>query len=375
METVHTIKGKDKDGYLLSLDKALDALTQQLEREKIVTQSPSLRAFGDEHKWDWERLPGYDATYQTLARFVRRVQEEYRWFDWQLFPQTPHKNRGYFDEVGVSAASGLPWLFNFTTLHRLKNDAATLLARMPHYESTAQDLSTMLLEDYVAVGDIATKAEELHRSAMRRSFLEHLQKATLLGWEATDFSLKPVARKVIALGGETLWNIAYLQYDPASSMFEIYIIDAWQDIREPQITESEPGRGSISQDLVRSFKFGKDNAAWYILKTLDEKFPSLHPVHVTRALIGPFETKYLTKPEGIKPLPVTADILAHDPQAGLLRFSRQYAYAPNHNDRDGVTRQVVYREHWADEFIVCPTRYAPKVSASVLGTHVRIIPM
>ena len=153
------------------------------------------------------------------------------------------------------------------------------------------------------------------------------------------------------------------------------MIDAWQDIRDPQITETEPGRGKISRELERSFTFGRDNVAWYILKTLDERFQGLHPVHVTRALIGPFETRYLTKPGSIKRLPVTDDILAHDPHAGLLRFSRQYAYAPNHEEHKETVRQVIHREPWADEFIVSPTRYAPKVSASVLGTNVRIIEM
>ena len=74
-------------------------------------------------------------------------------------------------------------------------------------------------------------------------------------------------------------------------------------------------------------------------------------------------------------LQATKEIVAENSNAGLLRFSRQYSYAPNHEPFGEDLKQIIYKEDWRDEIIVCPARYLSKVSHSVLGTNVRIFGM
>jgi len=206
---------------------------------------------------------------------------------------------------------------------------------------------------------------------MKRSFLEQLQDTELLGWQSTGHSFLR-AEKVRPLGGEELWNLSLIRYDLASSMFQLYVMDIWQDLRDKQITEEKNGEIKVSSQLQQALRFGKDNAAWYILKEIDQQFKSLHPVHVSRALVGPFENKYLTKPDS-PPLSITRELLAEDQNVGLFRFSRQYSYAPNHETHGKELRQIIHRDDWRDEFIICPARYSSRVGKSVLGTNVKIL--
>jgi len=188
--------------------------------------------------------------------------------------------------------------------------------------------------------------------------------------------MKPEARLVQRLGGEDLWNITFINYSPASSHFHLYVIDVWQDIREPQITLHEDNKtGIVSLPLSETLHFADENAAWYILETIDTRFRSLHPVHVSRAIIGPYENKYRVKPETVPALDIARTLIAEDPTTNILRFARQYAYAPNHRTVDEELRQIVAKENWRDEMIVCKGAYAPRVSQALLGRNVRIIEM
>ncbi len=366
----HTIEGKEKNAYLRQLDFYLDTLIKDLAIENDVVNTPIIRDFGESHNWNWTRLPKNPGTYKAIAQLIQRVRKEYSWFDWKTF-EDPSKNFGYFEQLNISPGSGLPWVFDFVELHRLKKEASKLLDKTRSYADIAKDLETVLLEDNVEVSEVTEMAQKMHKEAMKISFLEKLKDSELLRWESTEHSLPPIATKVIPLGGEDLWNIKFISYSPSKSLFSVYVIDLWQDNREPQITESE-GVGNISQELSSSLRFSEDNSVWYVLKKIDETFKSLHPVHASRAILGPFESKYLTKPTNLKMLQTTKEILEENKNFGLLRLSVQYAFAPNHESKEEI-RQVIYREDWCDEFIVCPARYSSRISSSVLGTRVRIL--
>ncbi len=367
----HIIEGEEKNTYLRQLDFYLDTLIKDLTIEKDVVNTPIIRDFGESHNWDWTRLPKNPGTYKAIAQLLQRIRKEYSWFDWKTFSEDSSKNFGYFEQLNISSELGLPWVFDFVELHRLKKEASKLLGKARSYADIAKDLETILLGDNVEFSEVTERTQKIHKEAMKISFLEKLKDSELLGWESTEHSLQPITTKVIPLGGEELWNIKFISYSPSKSLFSVYVIDLWQDNREPQITESD-GLGSVSQELAASLKFSEDNSVWYVLKKIDETFKSLHPVHASRAVIGPFENKYLTKPTSLKVLQTTKEILEENQNFSLLRLSVQYAFAPNHESKEEI-RQIIYREDWCDEFIVCPARYSSKVSSSVLGTRVRIL--
>lgn len=371
---VHTISGEEQHRYTTQLDSFLEVLVTGLTstHERVS----GLKQFGEQHRWNWNRAPLQQKTYQALAKLVQKVRENYQWFQWRTNSVDPQENRGYFNKIEISAESGLPWLFQIMELHRVQRDAPQLLEQLPLYPQAAAALQELILTDHTPLPEVKAAAEKNHRQALQRNYVEQLQQFPLLGWDSSGFSLEPQAAKVIALGVEDLWSISLIRYSPGSGLFHAYVIDTWQDLVEPQITEvpgTEPGlvsAGLVSADLQKTLKFHEDNAAWYILKTIDQKFNSLHPVHVSRAVIGPFENKYLT--EKGKTLPITSEMIRQDSTAGLLRFNRQYAYAPNNLVVDDIPRQIIHQENWNDEIIVCPGAYSSLVSQSVLGTDVRI---
>ncbi len=370
-EEESTLTGEAKSAYLRRLDLALGVLAKELSCTPQISQK--LKDFGDKEGWDWSRIPAKN-TYGLITQQVQRIQEEYRWFDWNYNAEDPSKNRGYFTEVNISTQYGLPWFLNFTTLHRLRKEAPELLKRIPACSELAKQLKDTLLEDVLETEAVPDKTKKLHQQAMKRNFLEQLKDAELLGWESSKYCLTPKVTKLVSLGVEELWNLTFARYSPATGMFQAYAIDLWQDMRDKQIKETENGT-VISPLLDRALDFSKDNAAWYVIQEIDDRFDSLHPVHVSKCLIGPFENRYLTYPQDIEPLPITTELLKEDSDAALLRFSRQYSYAPNSQETDGKVRQIIYREDWRDEVIVCPAAYAPRVASSVLGTNVRIFEM
>ncbi len=371
----HSLYKDEMANYLYRLDSALKTLAEGLVTQENKHQEGLLRAFGEDKQWDWTRLPKNEQIYPTIAKLVERIRKEYQWFAWQEFPDDSKNNQGYFEQLNINTESGLPWMYDFMQLHRLKREATAMLLEIPGFEESAYNLRTLLTSDTEDISRVKEKAAELHKKAMNRNFLEQLHEAELLGWELGKYSLPPQATRLLKLGVEELWNLHFIQYSPGSSMFEMYMIDTWQDVREPQIQEGDYGKGMVSAELQSALKFSPNNAAWFILRSIDEKFPGLHPVHVSRALVGPFENRYLTRPDEIPTLPVTRELLKENPDAGLLRFSRQYSYAPNHVEENEELRQVIHRENWSDEIIVCPGRYSSTVAKSVLGTQVRVFEM
>lgn len=367
----YPLDGEEKERYLCQLDRYLSCLVRNLAIERNdVQHMAALTNFGNRHEWNWSRLPKQGDTYRTLSGLVDMVRNEYKWFSNIISSKNPSENRGYFDEITINPSSGLPWPFDFIALRNIKKDSDKLLGSMQSYEDLSQKLYELLTEDYVEIPKVAEAARKIQADAMRRNYLEHIETANLLGWESTGYSLDPNARKVLQLGAETLWNISCIRFSLSSGLFHAYVIDAWQDNLCAPVIDQD---GRVSRQLYDALKFADDNAAWFMLKKLDEGFEGLHPVHVSRALIGPFETKYLTSAEDIKMLKCTPKLLKKDDCTGLLRFSRQYAYAPNHKvDSEGKIRQILYQDNWSDEVIVCPTQYAGLVSGSVLGTNIRI---
>ncbi len=368
----YEVEGKEKSQYLHRLDISLHGLSRGLFHEKDKERGLDIVNFGRDHNWDLTRLPTKEHVYASLAHLVERVRQEYHWFNYNYFEHDPSMNFGYFDKSTISAESGLPWAFDFIELHSLKKDSTELLARHTSYETHAEYLYNLLRKDEVEPKNVLGKVEEIHKQSMKRSFLERLNKHELLGWDSQKHSLPPRAKKVMSMPGEDLWNLEFITYSPASSQFQVYVMDLWQDTEEPQITEVA-GHVKVSDQLVNSLRFGEDNAAWFIIQSIDEKFRSLHPVQVSRGLVGPFENKYLTNPNGIKVLDITKDLLAEDQESSLLRFSRQYSYAPNHEVKGKEIRQVLHIENWSDEFIVCDKKNASRVSSSILGTNVKVI--
>lgn len=369
----HTIEGKEKSIFLFDLDNALSVLAKNLSYETDAQHIASLIAFGKKENWDWQRLARPANTYRTFAELVEMARQAYKWFDAVIDTADCSKNRSYFDSISISAESGLPWVYDFIDLQRLQSEADKILSSTPSYSDNVDKLQRLLLEDYVELCDVESEAGKIHASALKRSFLEQLKAAQLLGFEAGGYSLAPQAKKILSLGGEELWSIVCIRYSMSSSLFQAYVLDVWQDIREPQISE-DGETAVVSPALASTLRFGDENAAWFMLKTIDDRFKSLHPVHVSRALIGPFENKYRNHPLA-KRLDVATKLLAEDENFCLLRFSRQYSYAPNHIGDGDRCRQVIHQDDWRDEMLVCPAKYSSRVSKSVLGTNVRIFEM
>ncbi len=358
------IEGREKDSYLSSLDNALQVLVLNLKSVKNGYVDDALRRFGDKNKWNWQRLPREMNVNARLADMVQTVRENYAWLGDSISENETLNNRAYFDAVELSTESGLPWIYSFMQLHKLQKGANDALAGLPGYEKLASDLREVLLEDKVPIGDVAGSADRIHRNALKRNYLEQLAVANLLNWEAGEKS-RPLVVKIADQGSESLWSISYIRFSPATGTFHCYIIDAWQDILNPLIFEDE-----ISPRLDASLQFGEGVPAFYMLASLDHQFSSLHPVHVSRGIIGPFESKYIGEQGRL--LGITAELLEQDPNAMLLRFKRQYALAPNHQETSDGLRQIIYRQDWNDEVIVAPAQYASRVAHSLEGTSVRI---
>ena len=368
----HRLVGDEKKRYLQQLDTALDVLSKNLVKEK-EEYSDELKKFGEEHKWEWGRLPRRQRAYGSLSNMVRLVRDEYRWFDW-LTGTNPEKNRGFFEEISIHPENGLPWAHDFIALHNQQRNAVEKLKQTPAYDQLATEARSILLTDEIDTDQVASRIDALHKKAMNRGFFEQLKEAKLLGWKTDEYSLAPQARLVLSLGAEKLWNISFMRYDRGASEHHLYSIDLWQDTREPQIEERVDNSGIVSKELAEMLKFARGNTAHYMIGRIDDAFKSLHPVHVTRALIGPFENRYMTTP--VNPtLPITPELLALDHNIGLMRFSRQYSYAPNHEIVNDEYKQVLHRQEWCDEVIVAPAAYSSRIADSIKGTKIRIFEM
>ncbi|MEK6845459.1 MAG: hypothetical protein AABY26_01765 [Nanoarchaeota archaeon] len=371
----HLLKGEEKEGYLKRLDTALEAVAQEFSSSLSEERIPAhLKEVAQLQQWDESRLPILKGTNKTLSQLMQKVQKEYRWFGQRLSSEEPLENYAYFEQLEVSADSGLPWVFSLLELQRLRQNASGLQQKLPEYTQLAKELRELLAKDYVPLNEVDGKARELQQQALKRNFLTLLPRVELLGWDAAKQCTAPLVQKTLSLGGEELWHLAFMQYHSAEGLFEAYLIDAWQERRKPVFQEKNDGCIELPKEFLDSLKFGRDNASWYILRNIDEKFSHLHPVKVSRFLVGPFENCYSTSAYSEMPrLPITAELLKEDPACALLRLSHQYTYAPNHEEVDGKLRQVIYREDWSDEYIIAPAKFAPRVADSVLGTRVKVL--
>jgi hypothetical protein len=364
------ISGEKKGKYLADLDASMRVLSRNLKPGASDENVRRLKEFGNKESWDWTRIPKIAGTYHILSALTDRIRKEYSLFRWFDKLPNPYDNRGYFEDVGISDTSGLPWSFDFIRLHSIKEKAAGLIEGGKSYEDLVEGVRILITGDDSEIEDVTLDIQKLRKEALKRNFLENLVRAELLDWKFSGNS-RIFAKKLIPLGGEELWNLSFIRYHPSVSMFEAYIIDLWQDLRDPKICCSE-GKVSIDPELISTFNYGHDNAAYFIISEIDNKFSSLHPVHVSKALVGPFENRFLTSPE-FGTLPFVPKMLSINPDAGVLRFSRQYAYAPNHIDTPEGLRQIIYPEAWSDEVIVCPKGFGKEINKSVLGSEVKIL--
>jgi hypothetical protein len=363
-----TLTADQKSSYLAKLDRYIRAVATTLKFGMEETQLRKLKEFGGKENWDWSRIPLQEDTYKELGEMVDFVRKQYQWLDWKENEKNPTENMGFFDETWISTFSGLPCVSDIIKLAVIKKDSPELLASSKNYQQASIDLIRLLLEDNQEISDVRTTSENMHAEALKRNFLENLTASDLISWN--NQGSRAEARKIIPFGGEDLWRVKYSRFMPSTNIFEIYLMDVWQDIRQPQIIEAE-GKITVSKDLEEAMKFGKENKAWFVLSEIDKMFKSLHPVHVSRGLIGPFENKYGIRAEN--PLQVSKEILEQDQDFSLLRFTRQYSYAPNHRPDGDEIKQIVYMDDWNDELLICPQRYTSRVSKSVLGTNVRVV--
>jgi len=366
------ISGERKDDYLKRLDSALTAITSNLQLGMSGSHLERLNEFASQNSWEMHRLPRFQDTYQRLATLNDRVRQEYDWLQWHDDKPNPINNFGYFEEIGISSRSGLPWVWDFVALSRLKKDVDEELARIGSHEGLLRDFRRLLIEDYVDCEEVPSNAQRIHSQAMKRRFLEKLKESEIIGWKNRGRDPVFSIDKTADLGGEKLWNISCINYSRAESMFYLLVIDLWQDILNPPEIREDNDKVEVSDQLRNRLSGFSGNEAWYVIKAIDDAFPSLHPVHVSKARVGPFENRYLLRPSQT-PLPGLIELLKMNPDEGFLRFSRQYSYAPNHEVVGNNQRQILYRTDWSDEIITCPPSFSAQLSDSVLGTDIRII--
>jgi hypothetical protein len=368
-----SLENSERIRYLTQLDSALDALIKGLALEKEAFPKEIVE-FGNKNQWKWTRLPTQMTIFSTLTEMVKKVRAQYDWFNDKVDPRNPMNNRAWFDKIDVSPESGLPWVYDIIALHRLKADSAKMREQMLDYPVIADNLSKLLTQDYAETSAVKAKAQATQREAMKRSFLEQIANAELLGWKAEEHSMAPKARLVADLMVEKLWNLSFVRFNPGNNFYELFVIDTFTDDQDQLIKQTSATEGEVSKRLQDSLVFGGTNDAPYMLRYLDSTFDTLHPVHLTRMIIGPFETKYLTKPHrGFEMLEPTAEIMKGNLNLGVLRCKRQYTYAPNSEQSDETIRQVTYDNDWNQEFIVCPAAHASEIAQKILGTDIRVI--
>jgi hypothetical protein len=369
----HEIKSQDKWHYLRILDHSLEVLITNLKSGTPEKYTAALQTFGNKHDWNWHRISNIGNSYQILANLIQEVQEEYQLLAWHYDKEDPSNNKGHFYDVTVSSDTGLPWIYDLINLSKLKENADERLERLPTYNQINDQFRQLLMTDQESLSTImSTVKYNCHRKAMERNFYEHLKQVNLICENRVEVKNNLKCTKVLDFGGESLWNISYAKLSSSLGMYNIYSINLWQDLLDPQIVGNDDGNVEITRGLRSKLNFGADSDAWYIISEIDKEFKSLHPVHVTKMLLGPFENRYQTKPETVNQLDIATELLIRNPQIGLLRANVQYSYAPNHEVADEGTRQIIHRHDWHDEIIVCPAQYSALVSNSVLGDRIRV---
>jgi hypothetical protein len=363
----HTIAGDEKARFLNALDCSLACLVTALQAGKDWELSDALFSFGSKNQWDWSRLPTEIQDSSKLATLVQKAREFYTLFDWHEDKANPLNSRGYYTELGISTETGLPWAWDFIRLHTIKNNLSFHLLQTMPYEQGVMQLAELLTGDLRTPDEARLQVVGLHEGAMKRNFLEMLKENPLMSKSIEGYAYGPVVEKLVSLGAETCYSVSLLLYSRASGTFQAYVLELWQDILKPHIIETPEGF-QLSSAFKDALWFAEQNAPWFILSSIDKRFESLHPVHVSRAIIGPYENRYMAAPELAKQLLIKA------PDTALLRARMEYSYSPNHTENSECQlQQVLYRESWYDEIIVAPAGHAASIASSVLGDRVRVV--
>ena len=226
------------------------------------------------------------------------------------------------------------------------------------------------MEDKVDPELVPMKIADLHKQAMNRNYLEHLKTADVFDWESTKINY--FAKQIVKEGGEELWTLKAIKYSLSAGLFETYLVDIWQNnLADPQLVLKDNGTVEIGDAIKSTMLAATVNSVWYILQSIDDKFKNLRPVHVSRAVLGPYENQYMTSSSALAHLLIMPELLNKDPDINIMHFSRQYSYAPNTNPKR-KNKQLIYRDNWSDEILIVPSKVAERVSDSVLGSNVRI---
>ncbi|HLP79597.1 MAG TPA: hypothetical protein VK158_03110 [Acidobacteriota bacterium] len=372
MKEVHIITGSEKERYLDSLDASLSVLCHNLKNEQLFRKE-SVEAVARASSWDWSRLPSFNHTSDILVTQLQRVRNMYDLMRSITTDPTPAKNRSHLRELGISTESGLPWYSSITDIIIHKERRDEFLNSLPQYDALALKLQDLLSSDEVDMTEVAQHADKIYQTALQRNYFEYLGDQLLIGPADMQKKDSIIVKKEIDLGVETLWSVSSIQYSRARGMFQIYVMDLWEDVPaegdEPFVKKEGEGVDTLSDKFAREFDFSENNDAWYMLQKIDEEYPTIHPVHMTRLLVGPFDNQYFTSPQGFKPFPVSLALIDKDKEFDLLRCSRDYAYAPNAEVRQGRTFQKIHRMKWNDLFSVTKAKYAGTVAEHLLGAQ------
>src|SRR3989338_1757821 len=365
------LQGNKKDLYLNNIHSALAALESKLSQSN---ENESVREFGEANKWQMERLVQGKSPQSVLSSLVGKIRQNYAWLGSRNELHEPEQNSRWFDEVQIDSESGLPWVFDFVELHRLKRESRTLLRQYATEKEYLHELVRLLMGDETRAEDVPQKARDLQEFCRKRNFLERIRDAPLLSWELGKLSEAPCATLIANAGIEQLWRITAIHHHATNGMFEGIVADAWQDSEGTDIKRNDSS-STVSDRLQQALMFAEQNPAWYVLQQIDLLFPKIHPVHISRGILGPCESKYLTNPTKERGLlPTTPEIISCDSDALFLRFKRQYSYAPNRLDEAGkMPVQIVHQQDWHDEYIMSPAAYVSSVAQRILGAKVHVI--
>ena len=363
---VRYLRDAEKSEYLKTLDLALASLSKSLYIQKTELQQP----FIDFNPEKLILLPDVSIIFKSLGELVQVAKEHYALFDWIENNADPEKNMGYFDEIGVWTGSGLPWTFDFVELERLKIESSKIMAEMPTYDFLQQEMQKEIRSDRSDPTDLRVRVIGLYRDSMKRKFIEHLSSSEMVSWNGNStFTLAP--KKISPLGLESLWQINMIVYSKGDSIMNLYSLIVSQDNKMEYVSQ----KGVSPHLLSRMNGFAVQNVSWYILNELDKEFPGLNPVHISRGILGPYETKYFTGNNVFGSIAIVKEILAEDESASVLRFQRQFCYSEGQDVVKGQLRQKTRQVDFRDQYLVCQPQYSGRISQSLAGSNVKIIEM
>lgn len=370
---IFTMQGDEKERYLGKLDAALGVLATQIAHDVTLANFAPIREYGERHGWDLTgRMPHMDSIPGTFSSAVTTVRSLYDLFRNHTQEPDPKQNRSYFSELEFHATTGMPLSFAVRGLYTLKDDIGGQLRKFPTMPEAAASLASLLASDTTPVNQVPQEAATIKEGALKRSFLEYLASYPLPAY-STQSGID--ARLITEEGAESLWSLNFTRLDMVSGFVTFYQVDLWQDFTG-RLIQAKPNGVEINTELRQILEFTQRPDPWYLLGKIDERFENIHPVHLSRCTIGPFESRYMTAEPEVPRLQFAQGIYKSDPEAAFLRCGWQYAFAPKSVDttrkKAVIRRQDLVREDWRSEVLVVPAQHTAAASQAALGTGVRV---